>query len=74
MMNKLESYTTLESFNSMRLGFDGQFDKIYEKFNSIPINDDLTKAINLTKQYVERQNDMNSQKRDCFKDKNELQK
>ena len=34
--NKLESYTTLESFNSMRIGFEKDFHEIEVRFRRIP--------------------------------------
>ena len=74
VFNKLESYTTLESFNSMRMGFEKDLELITQKFRRIPVNNDLNNAINSTKEYVKTLNEHKSQKRDCHKDKNELQR
>ena len=74
IFNKLESYTTLESFNSMRMGFEKDLDLITQKFRRMPVNNDLNNAIIGTKEYVKTLNEHNSQKRDCHKDKTELQR
>ena len=74
IFNKLESYTTLESFNSMRMGFEKDLDLITQKFRRMPVNNDLNNAIIGTKEFVKTLNEHNSQKRDCHKDKTELQR
>ena len=74
IFNKLESYTTLESFNSMRMGFEKDLELITQKFRRMPVNNDLNNAIIGTKEFVKTLNEHNSQKRDCHKDKTELQR
>ena len=54
ILNKMESYTTLESFNSMRIGFEKDFEQITGKFRRIPVTSELTNAINNTREYIDR--------------------
>ena len=54
ILNKMESYTTLESFNSMRIGFEKDFEQITGKFRRIPVTSELTNAINNTRDYIDR--------------------
>ena len=72
--NRLESYTSLESFNTMRIELENTLAQLNARFTKIPVNNDLSNAINKTKAFVTALNENNSLKRDCFKDKNDLTK
>lgn len=58
----------------MRIGIEKDQELITQKFRRMPVNNDLNNAILNTKEYVKTLNEHNSQKRDCHKDKNEMQK
>jgi hypothetical protein len=56
------------------MGFEKDLDLITQKFRRMPVNNDLNNAIIGTKEFVKTLNEHNSQKRDCHKDKTELQR
>ena len=74
MMIKLESYTTLESFNKMRLQLEKDINGFRVRFDSVPAQGDLSKAVGDLKAWVVELNKMNSQRGNCAKDKSDLLK
>lgn len=52
IINRLESYTSLESFNTMRIDFEKTLAQINSKFTKIPLNVDLSSAIKKTKEFT----------------------
>lgn len=58
----------------MRISLENQIDTINQKFSKIPLNKDLSMAIDKVKSFINTCNEFNSQKKDCLKDKNEMLK
>jgi hypothetical protein len=58
----------------MRINLENQIDTINQKFSKIPLNKDLSMAIDKVKSFINTCNEFNSQKKDCLKDKNEMLK
>ena len=74
MLIKLESYTTLESFNKMRLQLEKDVNGFRARFEAVPALGDLTRSTGELKAWVGELNKMNSQRGNCAKDKADLLK
>ena len=74
MLTKLESYTSLESFNKHRLQLEKDINGFRARFEAVPALGDLTKRTNEIKTWVSELNKMNSQRGNCAKDKADLLK
>lgn len=72
MLIKLESYTTLESFNKMRLQLEKDINGFRARFEAVPALGDLSRATGELKTWVTELNKMNSQRGNCAKDKADL--
>ena len=74
MLTKLESYTSLESFNKHRLALEKDIDGFRRRFEAVPALGDLTRRTNEIKTWVTELNKMNSQRGNCAKDKADMLK
>ena len=74
IINKLESYTTLESFNKTRINQEKQNHEMQNSLVNLVAKPLLAREVESMKEYVGEVNKSNSQKRDCLKDKKELEK
>ena len=71
LLNKLEAYTTLESFNKMRIGNERENYNLCEKIKDLVPKIQLVKDLDSLRDYIGEGNKTNAQKRDCLKDKKE---
>ena len=74
ILNRLESYTTLESFNKSRISQEKNNENFLTRIESMATIVRLEKEMEHMKDYVGEENKQNSQKRDCAKDKREVEK
>ena len=74
MLGRLESYTTLESFNKMRLQLEKDINGFRARFEAVTSSGDLQAATASLKAWVTDLNQMNSQRGNCAKDKSDLLK
>ena len=71
ILNKLESYTTLESFNKMRIAQEKDVQDLFSQMRDLVTKPTLSRELESMKEFVAELNKNNSQKRDCLKDKKE---
>lgn len=69
LINKLEAYTTLESFNKMRINGEREYLDVCTKMAILVPTTQLEKEIENLKEFFAEKSKNNSQKRDCLKDK-----
>ena len=72
VLQRLEQYTTLDSFNKMRMGIERDIEMFKKKFLGVPVKDDLEKLFSRTRAYIEEAMRPLSEKRHCLKDKNDM--
>lgn len=70
--NKLEEMTSLSTFNSMVSRFEAEFANNEKRLAGMPVNKDLTDAVEQMELYVTKINERNSKKPDCATDRQEL--
>ena len=73
LLNKFESYTTLDSFNKMRIAQEREHQDFKIRISGLVERGQLTQCVNDLKDYVRDCNKQNSLKRDCVKDRKDLQ-
>ena len=74
ILNRLEAYTALETFNKYRLLMEKDMNGLKKKFDQVPIKDDLGKVTEGLKKFVNELNSRNSTRGNCAKDKADLLK
>lgn len=74
MLIRLESYTTLESFNKHRLQYEREISGFRNKFDQVPHREDLQKISESVRTYCQELNKSNSKRGNCAKDKSDLMK
>ena len=74
MLIRLESYTSLESFNKHRLVIEREMNVFRHKFDNVPQREDLQKISDSTRTYCQELNKTNSKRGNCAKDKADLLK
>ena len=70
----LESYTSLDSFNKTRMAQDHVNNEFRQKLTTLVTKAQLKEDSRETKLWFETLNAENSQKRDCLKDKKDMEK
>ena len=70
----LESYTSLESFNKNRMAQDHFNNELRDKMTTLVSQVQLTSDLAETKLWFETLNAENSQKRDCLKDRKDMER
>lgn len=73
ILNRLESYTSLESFNKSRISQEKHNTDAKLKMDLLASKTNLAYEVELMKEFVSESIKSNSQKRDCAKDKREFQ-
>ncbi len=74
VLNKLESYTTLESFNKSRIKQESAEQDLKRGMSELVTKSSLRTDLESIKDHVADVNRSNSQKRDCLKDKKETER
>ena len=74
MLIKLESYTTLESFNKHRLVIERDLSGFRNRIDNAPNREDLQKISESLRTYCQELNKTNSKRGNCAKDKADILK
>jgi hypothetical protein len=74
LQRQFSEYTKLETFKSTQRRFELDFEGIDRKLNVMPLNSDLTNAVDHCKEFTLRTGEMYSRKSDCRTEYSELNK